>query len=458
MKDMLKSIVRPLLLAFLVGLYWGNGTLCFTEESMQRAQKGIHAYDAYEASDRCALCHKQISVQYQQSAMAKAQVLPWDQAEYFQFALPHTRIEAKVAPVEAGCINCHAPQAFLAGDVPPPKAGKADPKADGVSCDMCHSIIGFEGDAPANGNFVVQPGKVKYGPRKDAKAMGHETQYSSFYKGAQLCGICHDETSPYGAWVKETYREWSKGPYAAANVYCLSCHVPPAPGKAATTGIERADVAQHLFQGAYSQNMLNGAAMLYIYPLAKEIHPGQPFEISVVVTNSRAGHRIPTGSAEERQLWLRLEVKDAGGKIYHVPASLAAGDSPEKSYSITTNKPAYRDLGDMMGIKEFKGIARDSLPEGDRLFRKVYLNPKGEETVAQWYTVNSEVFDNRLKPLEAVVEKYVWNVPDAMVKGNATISAILNYRRLPQSVADLVKIGEVPILHVATAQATAEVK
>lgn len=458
MKTIIRTNFGLLLLAAFVCLYWGSGKTSFTQESMRRVEKGLHPYEAFEGSERCAICHKQISLQYQQSAMAKAQVLPWDQAEYFQLALPHTRIESKVAPVEAGCINCHAPQAFLAGDIPPPRAGKADPKADGVSCDLCHSIIGLDGDVPVNGNFVVRPGKVKFGPRKDSKPMGHETQYSSFFKGAQLCGTCHDETSPYGAWVKETYREWSGSPYAGANIYCLSCHVPPATGKSASTGIERKDVAQHLFQGAYSQTMLNGAATLYMFPLNKEIRAGQPLELSVVVTNNRAGHRIPTGSTEERQLWLRLEARDAGGKTYHIPAGIAPGDSADKSYSVTTNKPAYRDLGEMMGIKDFKGIARDSLPEGDRLFRKVFLNPKGEETIAQWYTENSEAFDNRLKPLEAVVEQYLWNVPGDMPKGSATITATLQYRRLPQSVADLAGIGQIPILHVAATQALVDVK
>lgn len=455
-------ILRPwaVLLCFIC-LFWGAGKIAFSQapqEPMQRARRGLHPYEAYESSERCAVCHRQISIQYQQSAMAKSQVLPWDQAEYFQLALPHTKIEPKVAPVEEGCINCHAPQAFLAGDIPPPKAGKADPKADGVSCDMCHSIIGLGSEPPVNGNFAVKPGKVKYGSRKDAKPMGHEAQYSQFFKGSQLCGTCHDETSPYGAWVKETYREWSGSPYAASGVYCLSCHVPPAPGKSAATGIERQDVAQHLFQGAYSPAMLNGAATLYIFPLSKEIRAGQPLELSVVVANSRAGHRIPTGSTEERQLWLRLEAVDANGKTYHIPANIAPGDSPEKSYSVTTNKPSYRDLGEMMGIADFKGIARDSLPEGDRLFRKVFLNPKGEETVAQWYAANTEVFDNRLKPLEAVAEQYLWNVPADVAKGKITITATLQYRRLPQSVADLVGIGQVPILHVASDRAVLEVK
>jgi hypothetical protein len=238
----------------------------------------------------------------------------------------------------------------------------------------------------------------------------------------------------------------------------VDCHVPPAPGKAGMGGLERADVAQHLFQGAYSHSMLNGAAILHVYPNSESIRPGSPYEITVVVSNNRAGHRIPTGSTEERQLWLHLEARDAKGGIYAIKAGIAPQDTPEKSYSVTTNRPAYMDLGTMMGIPNFKGVSRDALAEGDRLFRKVFLNPNGEETIAQWYSAKTDVFDNRLKPFEAVVEKYEWNVPEDIVKGQVTITATLQYRRLPQSVADLVGIGEVPILLVARDQAVAEIK
>ncbi len=442
----------------LFSLCTADGKLCMAQEAAAKPSKALHPYEAFEPTEKCAMCHKQIHAQYQKSAMAKAQVLPWDQAEYFKLALPHTRIQPKVKPVEAGCIGCHAPQALLAGDIPPPVAGKANPKADGVSCDLCHSIAGIHGNEPVNGNFEVKPGKVKLGARKDAKAMGHETQYSPLHESAKLCGVCHNETSPYGAWVKETYTEWSESPYAKANIPCMSCHVPPAPGRAGAGGAERADVAQHLFQGAYSQAMLSGAAIVHLHPGGESVQPGSNFEISVVVSNSRAGHRIPTGSTEERQLWLHLEARDSKGGIYAIKASLAPLDAPEKSYSVTTNKAAYLDLGMMMGLQDFKGISRDSLPEGDRLFRKVFLNPKGEETIAQWYSEKTDVFDNRLKPFEAVVEKYEWNVPKDIAKGQVTIVATLQYRRLPQSVADLVGIGEVPILLVARDQAVVEAK
>ena len=423
-----------------------------------KAEKGSHSYKSFESSETCAACHDEIYNQYQKSAMAKSQILPWDQAEYFKLALPHTRLEKKVAPVEAGCINCHAPLAFLAGDIPPPPAGKANPKADGVSCDLCHTIIGFEGEVPVNGNFIVNPGNVKYGARKDSKPKFHESRYSDFFKSSELCGTCHDETSPYGAWVKETYREWKNGPYGKANLTCMNCHEPSARGKAAIMGEERKDVKQHLFLGSYSETWMNGAAVVAVYPGKQNIVAGDTLKIQVVVTNHRAGHMFPTGSTEERQLWLHLEAKDSNGKVYHIKAHYAPGDNPEKSYSVSTNKLAYKDLGDMIGIKDFQGIARDSLPEGDRLFRKVFLNPHGEETIAQWYAANTDVFDNRLSPLTAHVENYEWKVPDDIAKGKLIIIADLNYRRLPQSVANLVEIGKVPIVDITENQIAIEVK
>jgi hypothetical protein len=420
-------------------------------------KKGSYPYETFDSSKKCASCHREIYNQYQKSAMAKSQALPWDQAEYFKLALPHTRLESKVAPVEAGCINCHAPLAFLAGDIPPPPAGKDDPKADGVPCELCHAMVGFGGEEPLNGNFVVKPGKVKYGPRKDVDSPYHKSEYSEFHESAELCGTCHDETSPYGAWVKETYREWKKSPYGEANIVCTNCHEPPSPGKSTAIGEEREDVTQHLFLGSYSQTWMNGAAVVAIYPNKSEIKPGKTLRLQVAITNHRAGHMIPTGSTEERQLWLHLEARDAKGKIYHIKAPLAPGDTPDRSYSVSTNRLAYKDLGYMMGIKNFKGIPRDALPEGDRLFRKVFLNPQGDETTAQWYAVDTEVFDNRLSPLKAHLEYYSWSVPSDVANGELTITADLNYRRLPQSVADLVDIGEVPVLDVAQDQITIQI-
>ncbi len=174
--------------------------------------KGAHPYADLEPSDRCLSCHKKIYRQYQASAMARAQILPWDQAEYFQILLPHVRKNPDLKELEDACIRCHAPAAYLAGDVPPPEKGEANPKADGVTCDVCHTMTGFIGKRPYNGNYRLEPGMTKFGPRKEVDSYHHESAYRPIQTSAEMCGTCHDETSLYGAWVKETYQEWKRRP------------------------------------------------------------------------------------------------------------------------------------------------------------------------------------------------------------------------------------------------------
>ncbi len=411
--------------------------------------KGSHPYADLEPSDRCLSCHEEIYRQYQASAMARAQILPWDQAEYFQILLSHVRKNPDMKELEDACIRCHAPAAYLAGDVPPSKKGEANPKADGVTCDVCHTMTGFIGERPYNGNYRLEPGMTKFGPRKEVDSYHHESEYRPIQTSAEMCGTCHDETSFYGAWVKETYQEWKQSPYAEAGVQCMDCHEPPAQGKASPMGPERSDVTQHLFMGGNAPEWMNGAAVVRVYSQTEDVSPGGNLDFQVVVVNQRAGHDIPTGSTEERQVWLHVEIQDSKGDRHHVPAALAENDGPETRYSVADNRPAYKDLGVMMGIDGFEGIPRDALPEGDRLYRKVFLNPDGEETIAQWFAKRTDVFDNRLAPLEARVERYEWTVPEVLPEGELTIEATLSYRRLPQSVADLVGIATVPIIEIA---------
>jgi hypothetical protein len=82
--------------------------------------------------------------------------------------------EKTVAGVKAGCNGCHAPLAFLAGDIPPKRPAENSRTNEGVSCDLCHSIVGHEGDVPFNFNFIVEPGEVQQGVRSGTESPGHE--------------------------------------------------------------------------------------------------------------------------------------------------------------------------------------------------------------------------------------------------------------------------------------------
>ena len=69
------------------------------------------------------------------------------------------------AGIKAGCNGCHGPLAFLAGDIPPERPAEGTRANEGVSCALCHSITGHEGDAQFNFNFTVAPGEAYHGDR-----------------------------------------------------------------------------------------------------------------------------------------------------------------------------------------------------------------------------------------------------------------------------------------------------
>ncbi len=230
--------------------------------------EGSLSYDAFESDDICAECHGDIARQHAQAMMAQSFTHHWDEIEYFELALPHALKEEKVAGVKAGCNGCHAPLAFLAGDIPPKRPAEGTRANEGVSCDVCHSITGFDGDVPFNFNFVIAPGETKQGVRNGTESPHHEIAANPFLMTAEFCGICHNEKDPWDQWVKATHLEWQKSPQAKAGIVCQDCHMPPAAGNSApeTGGADHPDVRQHLFHGAHDTNKLMGAVEVRIHP------------------------------------------------------------------------------------------------------------------------------------------------------------------------------------------------
>lgn len=395
---------------------------------------GVGKYEQFEKPQACATCHVDFYMQWQQAMMSQAYTHAWDEIEYFKLAVPHAEKDEKVAGVKAGCNGCHSPMAFIAGDVPPPKPAENSRANESVSCDVCHTITGSKGEEPFNYSFTISPGRVKFGNREGVKSPHHDTQYSDFIRTTEFCGACHNEQSPYGVWVKSTQREWQAGPYAKEGVRCQDCHMPAAEGRNAKLSGVQKDVAQHLFHGAHSPSKLTGAVELLAHPDSREVTPGEPVVISVQAFNHKAGHKIPSGSAEERQLWLTVIAYDAQGAAYHLPVDKKG--FPGEEYTISSNELAYQDMGMMLGEDDFKGLPRDALPyEGDRVFRLPYFDPQGRMTIAQWNTASLGA-DYRIGPRETKIETYTWQIPDNLPPGKVRVVAEMYYRRLVKSVGD----------------------
>lgn len=402
------------------------------------AGEGSFPYDRFDDTETCAECHSEIARQHARSLMAQSFTHKWDETEYFELALPHALKEEKVAGVKAGCNGCHAPLAFLAGDIPPSHPADDTRANEGVSCDVCHSITGFDGDVPFNFNYIMEPGDVEQGTRPGRESDGHDIAVNDFLASAEFCGICHNEQDPFGMWVKATHLEWRDGPYAKEGIVCQDCHMPRADGRLTDDGDVVEGVRRHTFHGVHFPEKLAGAVEVLVYPRSESVAAGGKIVFDATVMNAKAGHMIPSGSAEERVVWMHVEATDSKGRTYHLPVDRKGFDGEE--WTIADDKAmAYQDIADIRGLSNFAGLSRDGdVPAGDRIYRMPYLDPKGRMTIAQWNTASFGP-DYRLPPLQARGETFTWQVPANVAKGPVKVTATVYMTMVVSSVVDYMK-------------------
>jgi len=414
--------------------------LLYAQEPVKAGDKalGTRNYDEYETPDYCGeSCHTDFYRQWQQAMMSQAYTHHWDEIEYFKLAVPHAERDEKVAEVRAGCNGCHAPISFLAGDVPPPKPEEGSRANESVSCELCHSVTGFEGDVPHNFNWISEPGDVKYGARGTGESPNHEVAKSEFLGKAEFCGTCHNEKSPYGVWVKSTHLEWQEGPYAAEGVQCQNCHMTQATARTVEMGPVYEDAWQHLFHGAHDPGKLAGTIELRIHADLEEAEPGEPVKFTLALFNQKTGHKFPSGSVEDRLVWVHVEAVDAEGNVYHMPVDKKGFEGEE--YTISADVLAYQDMGIALDDPDFAGVQRDGVPIGDRIFRMPYFDPQGRMTIQQWNTSSLGV-DYRIGPRETKLETYTFDIPYEAATGPMTVTAVINYQKLMTPVAEFLEV------------------
>ena len=404
-------------------------------------QLGKYAYEDFETPEYCGTsCHNDFYGQWKNSMMSKAFTHDWDEIEYFKLAVPHAEKVAKLAGLKADCMGCHAPMSYLAGDIPPSKPEEGTRANEAVSCEVCHNITGFEGDIPFNFNYIMDPGETKYSSRMGkTTSPNHTIKVNPIMKTGDFCGICHNEKSPYGVWVKSTQIEWKEGPYSKEGVQCQDCHMPKANMRTAAMGAMYVDARTHLFHGAHSESKIRGAVEVQLHTNVDEAPMGDPVEVTATLFNQKAGHKIPTGSVEDRILWLHVEAVDEAGNSFHLPVNKKGFEGEE--YTIAGEELAYQDMGVPLELPNFKGVRREDVPVGDRIFRMAYFDPEGRMTMQQWNTASLGV-DYRIGPRESKIETYTFEIPYEITPGKVTINAKLYYRLLVKPVADLLKVPE----------------
>jgi Cytochrome c554 and c-prime/NapC/NirT cytochrome c family, N-terminal region len=400
---------------------------------------GELSYKDFKTPNFCgAACHTDFYQQWKQAMMSQSYTHLWDEIEYFKLAIPHANKDEKVAEIRDGCNGCHAPISYVSGDTPPPRPEMNSRANEGVSCEVCHSITGFEGDTPFNFNYIMKPGKTKYSSRVESVVSpAHDIVVSDLHRSGDFCGICHNEKNPYGIWVKSTHLEWRDGPYSKEGVQCQDCHMPKSESIFASMGKTYTDTRQHLFHGAHDPGKVKGTIELRIHPDLEEAEPGETIIFKVALFNQKTGHKFPTGSVEDRIVWLHVEAEDNSGIVYHLPVNKKGFEGEE--YTIASEELAYQDMGIALNDDTFKGVLRDAVPIGDRIFRMPYFDSQGRMTIQQWNTGSLGV-DYRIGPRETKMESFTLNLPDNVIPGEMKITAKLYYSKLVSSVGELLEV------------------
>lgn len=329
--------------------------------------------EAWTNSVICAGCHAEIARQWSSSLHHFAAG-----SDPYYVVLEDLAAQDVGEGFRAWCMGCHAPQAILSGETrttaPDPlfrdgrmaDGGTAALDADlamhahavdeGTSCLFCHRVTKIEesgGAAGGNASLDVSPADRPTYPFETSdsailRAFGerlirarpevHATSLMANITGDganRLCAACHEEFAPgTGAYIVNTWQEWAASPYnapddPAANRTCLDCHMHASvesigkdvPGRATDGGPLQANVVSHSFVGAqyHLAGLRNPAAAAESVALLRRA-AGLSARVEngallVRIENTGAGHDLPTGVSDFRQMWLDITVTDASGRV-----------------------------------------------------------------------------------------------------------------------------------------------
>ncbi len=398
------------------------------------SSSGIEPSD-YSHPQVCGGCHEEIYAQWNGSMHSMAHKDPVYE-KLFIIASRETNTS-----FDAFCTKCHAPIDYLAGNIPSADSYNVSEISEkGISCDFCHTVNASVGIG--NGSFVSSPGRIKRGPFNDSNySTFHSTAYSDLHTRAEFCGMCHDVKHPFnGLALESTYTEWKEGPYNETTP-CQHCHMTPGvtkfvpnPGRAAAGGPIRENIFTHYFVGGnsmlpgilgspeherFANERLRSAARLDIESIDLV---NENVDIRIRVTNTGAGHKLPTGLTEARLIWLDIDVRDASGKKI-----FRSGGMDEHGY-VDHNAVKYHTVfGDANGTPT----------------EKVWLAEK-------------ILSDNRIPPKGYSIQYFNFTVP-ADTQKPVTIMTRLNYVSASQELSDLLfGQGKVrpPVIEMASANYT----
>ncbi len=312
---------------------------------------------------------------------------------------------------DGNCAACHTPAASVNAPYGVNPTELTGVPAEGIPCDFCHKVWDVRLDPESGMPYPNMPGVLSYefrrppeghqyfaGPYDDV-APGEDT-YLPVMTQSQFCAPCH-----FGVFwdtvVYNSFGEWLESPYSDPETgqTCQDCHMPPLGAsyfaRPDQGGLERdpSTIFSHRMPGAADEELLQNTAEVEVTAGRN----GDEIRVMVAVTNTGAGHHIPTDSPL-RQIFLIVTATDADGN--ELP--LASG-------------PVLPDwAGDLAGEPGvyFAKILQE-------IWTEIY--PSG----AYWMPTRIRE-DTRIPALQTATSSYTFAAPGS---GPVTVEARLIFRR-----------------------------
>lgn len=236
---------------------------------------------------------------------------------------------------EAGtlCVGCHAPMAVRLGKTKDGlNLGELPSYMRGVTCFFCHSADAVEGTH--NNPLRLATDDVMRGGLQGPIAAPHKAAYSPLHDredqaSATTCGGCHDVVTLPGAHVERTFMEWQASLYSKpGQLSCGKCHMEGREGVAtkvdgapkrtvhdhsmAAVDIALTPFSDEVNQRALVQRLLDATLLAKL--CVKQTPAGVVAETTL--DNAFAGHKFPSGAAQDRRAWLEVIAYRAGAVVF----------------------------------------------------------------------------------------------------------------------------------------------
>ncbi|MBI4470962.1 MAG: hypothetical protein HY650_16735 [Acidobacteria bacterium] len=320
-------------------------------------------------------------------------------------------------PGTAGnCANCHAPGAAVDGFFTTNMNQIRDAITAGIHCDYCHKVGGVYLNPATQSVYPNAPGvqsqrvlrppegdNIFFGPYDDI----HDPDtYMPTMTESDFCAPCH-QFSFWGTPIYESHAEWLASPYAESDVTCQNCHMPPTGANyfalPETGGLEHPpqQIPSHLQLGVASTDLLQTTVAMTVS--ARQVF--DKIEATVVITNSGAGHHVPTDHPGRHMILVVTAADPQGGMLPFVSGPTV---------------PEWGGTQARWPGKAFAKVLRDV--------------ESGESPVVSYWKRTLIVNDNRIPAFESDISRYRFAPPQN--GGQVQIRARLIFRRLFQPLAE----------------------